>query len=173
MTENTAILTQANTQKSKSYTVDVKHLYVIITSHFLFWACNVSPVPPDVSSDMLVLTLDPRSSAFLSTYLVYAEIWCSPHLPRYTVFTGSTARAVATRSSALCLRPLTMTRPSIFPTTKIRLPYTKQGTHRGDHYALSVHIDSKTERAGRSIGELKLRQMPYCKTYWANKSQES
>lgn len=49
------------------------------------------------------------------------------YLPRYTVLTGSTARAVATRSSALCLRPLTMSRPSIFPTTKIRLPCDEGG----------------------------------------------
>ncbi len=43
------------------------------------------------------------------------------YLPLYTNFMGSTASAVATTSSALCLRPLTTISPSIFPTTNTRL----------------------------------------------------
>lgn len=46
---------------------------------------------------------------------------CS-HLPLYTNFMGSTASAVATISSALCLRPLTTIRPSIFPDTNTSPP---------------------------------------------------
>lgn len=46
----------------------------------------------------------------------------NPHLPLYTVLTGSTASAVATRSSALWRRPLTISKPSFLPTTNIRLP---------------------------------------------------
>lgn len=82
---------------------------------------------------------------YLSIHFVYRIMTCSSHLPRYTVLTGSTARAVATRSSALCLRPLTMSRPSILPTTKIRLPYTKQRTHTGlgGHYPLSIQTHLK------------------------------
>lgn len=139
-------------------------LYIyIISSHASFWACSASFVPPDVSSAKLEFTLhQQRSSLSLSTHFVYGGTWCSPHLPRYTVLTGSTARAVATRSSALCRRPLTMSRPSIFPTTKIRLPYTKQGTHRGAHYTPSIQTHSKTETAGWFTAELKLPQMLYC-----------
>lgn len=44
------------------------------------------------------------------------------HLPLYTNFMGSTASAVATMSSALCLRPLTTMSPSILPTTNTRPP---------------------------------------------------
>lgn len=44
------------------------------------------------------------------------------HLPLYTNFIGSTANAVATMSSALCLRPLTMMSPSILPVMKMRPP---------------------------------------------------
>ncbi len=50
----------------------------------------------------------------------------NPHLPLYTVLTGSTASAVATRSSALWRRPLTISKPSFFPTTNIKLPYWRK-----------------------------------------------
>lgn len=52
------------------------------------------------------------------------------YLPLYTNFIGSTASAVATTSSALCLRPLTTISPSIFPTTNTRLSWWEtQSTH--------------------------------------------
>lgn len=93
------------------------------------------------------------------SYAMRPTTCCSPHLPRYTVLTGSTARAVATRSSALCLRPLTMRRPSIFPTTKIKLPYTKEGAQRGALYILRAQSLSKTEGAGWLMEELRLPQI--------------
>lgn len=89
---------------------------------------------------------------FVSTQFLYRISWCSPHRPRYTVLTGSTARAVATRSSALCLRPLTMSSPSIFPTTKIRLPYEKQGVRDTSEPLRQRDQDALQE-------ELKLPQM--------------
>lgn len=53
------------------------------------------------------------------------------YLPLYTNFMGSTANAVATTSSALCLRPLTTISPSIFPTTNTRLSWWGKKAHTG------------------------------------------
>lgn len=56
-----------------------------------------------------------RSGEFCFSGLLY--------LPLYTNFMGSTASAVATTSSALCLLPLTTISPSILPTTNTRLSW--------------------------------------------------
>lgn len=62
-----------------------------------------------------------------------ATVWL--YLPLYTNFMGSTASAVATTSSALCLRPLTTISPSILPTTNTRLSW--RDTHGTKHPTLT------------------------------------
>lgn len=64
-----------------------------------------------------------------------------------------------------------MRRPSIFPTTKIRLPCTKEGAHRGALYILSAQSLSKTEGGRMAYGRAPVTTDT--DTYWADKPQES
>ncbi|KAF3860389.1 hypothetical protein F7725_000644 [Dissostichus mawsoni] len=68
----------------------------------------------------------PLEAVFLTSV---RPLLCHNHYPLIIehVLTGSTASAVATRSSALWRRPLTISSPSNFPTTNTRLPCGANG----------------------------------------------
>lgn len=125
----------------------------------------VLPLHHQMPAEVNLMTFNSASKdliSFVNTllYCMRRNLTC-PHLPRYTVFTGSTARAVATRSSALCLRPLTMSSPSIFPTTKIRLPWERPGE---TFIILRAHRPSETDKEFPRESNLLGRQNPRAPT---------
>lgn len=75
-------------------------------------------------------------------------------------------------SSALCLRPLTVSNPSIFPTTNTKLPCeTKKPLVRSSQPALLTHPLPQKLFSGMLKGRSSAG--PECLTYRSNKSQQA